>query len=108
MTKADKEYFEVFLGGFLKEINGKFDVITNELGHIKEQTTKTNGRVTSLEKKPEHNALNCPWSNTINDLVDNQKASDAIKKWKGRAIAASGIIVGIIVGVLGTLITVFK
>lgn len=104
MTKADKEYFEVFLGGFLKEINGKFDVITNELGHIKEQTTKTNGRVTSLEKKPEHNALNCPWSNTISDLVDNQKAYDAIKKWKVAAITMAGIIIGAIT----TLITVFK
>jgi len=33
------------------EIDLKFDVITNELGHIKEQTTKTNGRVNKLEDK---------------------------------------------------------
>lgn len=31
------------------ELSGQFNLIANDLAHIKEQTTKTNGRVTKLE-----------------------------------------------------------
>ena len=104
MTKADKDYLEALMNGLKAEINGKFDVVNTKLERIDGQTTKTNGRVTALELKPEHNALNCPYHEVIQGLVDDQKTTNAIKKWKLAAITMAGIIIGAI----GTIITVFK
>lgn len=49
MQKAERELIEEKFKGIYALIQSNFDVVNTELRHIKEQTTKTNGRVTCLE-----------------------------------------------------------
>ena len=49
MQKAERELIEEKFKGVHALLQANFDVVNSELAHIKEQTTKTNGRLTCVE-----------------------------------------------------------
>jgi hypothetical protein len=76
--------------GHLQKIEGQYRLMTNQLSNIEIQTTKTNGRVTDLErnlKKLEkevsedlpHSIDGCPQGPTITELRDNMVTSRVIR-----------------------------
>ena len=109
MTEKDHAAIRQILGDVIAthtaQIDGKFDVIKNELAHIKEQTTKTNGRVNKhddlileLQKADISHINNCP----IEQRVSTLEKSEYFKKgmWKmvliisGVASCVTGLILG--------------
>ena len=105
---------------FAATTNGKFDVIKVELEAIKQQTTKTNGRVSKIEEKIEDNedefnhkiteiearleqlkindiehVINCPNLSKIKSLESQISATRAIKKYIYTSIILLGAIAGI-------------
>lgn len=86
-----------------ENIDGKFNVIRVELSAIKEQTTKTNGRVsrhdedlTAINKAKDLYYTNCPHNKSIGDF-------EAIRKY-WRVFAVAGIVTGVlsVIGVYQT------
>jgi len=84
---------EDILGKFVEKVEGQFNVITVELGFIKQQTTKTNGTVIrheqelkELNKAEIMHTINCPHGKSIDELM-------AVKKnWK--VYATAGLFLG--------------
>ena len=71
----------------IAEIDGKFELIKQELGQIKEQTTKTNGRVNKhdlmfidLEKINTEHFFKCPVKERVEILEDAEKSKKSIYK----------------------------
>lgn len=86
------------------QIDGKFELIKQELGQIKEQTTKTNGRVTRLEEKTEVLKINdiehvthCPHASRIQSLENSELSKKSIYKFIGVAAAAIAAIASIVI-----------
>jgi len=112
MTKNDREEIREMFTDVLRthsaELNGEFKVIKTELSQIKEQTTKTNGRVTSMEKEVgliklrevEHKT-NCP--NTLR--IRTLEKSDVSRKSVLKFISVS---IGITLGIIGTGIAIIS
>mgnify|MGYP003607020848 FL=1 len=78
------------------EIDGKFNVIQSELIHIKEQTTKTNGRVTKhdemigdLQKADIQHLVNCPMESRMKQLEISEFSKRGM--WKMILIIAGSI-----------------
>jgi hypothetical protein len=78
MTKEDKEELKEMIHNIF---DGRFTLIEYKLDAIQEQTTKTNGRVTLLEKQELLHIPNCPQGARITEIEDTQKKNLAIKKW---------------------------
>lgn len=124
MTHTDKEDLKLIMSSAVSEFaattNGKFDVIKVELEAIKQQTTKTNGRVSKIEEKIEDNedefnhkiteiearleqlkindiehVINCPNLSKIKSLESQISATRAIKKYIYTSIILLGAIAGI-------------
>jgi predicted nuclease with TOPRIM domain len=78
MTKADKEEVRQMLTDIIavqvESINGKFELIKQELGAIKEQTTKHNGRMSKIEDKIKDLEIN-----EVKHLVSCPQAAKIIK-----------------------------
>ena len=115
MEEQDKAFFTQLLLTHSAEVQGKFDVINVKLESIIEQTTKTNGRVNKLEYKtiPEINekiskislneinhVVNCPQLSRLKVLEDNLTSQKSIKKFLITTVTLSGIISGIIYGLI--------
>lgn len=88
-------------------IKGKFDVIDFKLDAIKEQTTKTNGRVTAneadIQKLKESNighVINCPNTAKITTLEQMEFGRKAVSTFTWKQIGAIGVIAGIIISLL--------
>jgi len=94
-----------------KELNQileqKFEIINTKLDFIKEQVTKTNGRVDELEDKVEvlekseiAHVVNCPVNPKLRIIEDRLLSQYAVKKYMaymlGAGVAIGGLIVGII------------
>jgi len=98
-------------------VHDKLDALEKDLGEVKVQTTKTNGRVTELEAEV-HNELphtkeGCPQKDVIEHIHDIVLEEQAIKKNeeakvivnhsdKVRVIMVIGIAVSILISLLGT------
>ena len=88
------------------ELSGQFSLIANDLAHIKEQTTKTNGRVTKLEGQMQTvliseatHGQNCPVMPRLEALEKSELRKQSIYKflmWIGTAL---GILVGAAAGI---------
>jgi hypothetical protein len=107
LTRSDKEDIQQMHDVTINHIREILTLTTNnlktELVEIKEQTTKTNGRVTSLERNLPHTALNCPHTSTINTLRDLSVEKAGEKKWK----SSFRVVLTVFLSFVGTLITVF-
>ena len=101
MTEKDHAAIRQILGDVIAkhtaQIDGKFDVIKNELAHIKEQTTKTNGRVnkhddliSDLQKADIQHIINCP----IESRLKKIETSESVKSGMWKMILIVGAIVG--------------
>ena len=91
------------IGAHTAQIDGKFNVIKVELLAIKEQTIKTNGRVTrhdeelkAINKSEDMHVINCPHNKPVADFV-------AIRRY-WRPIAIGGIALGFL-AVIGGITT---
>jgi hypothetical protein len=101
-----REMFTDVLATHSAVLNGEFKVIKTELSSIKIQTTKTNGRVTSLEKEvgeikleEVQHIINCPNTQRIGTL----EKSDVSRKSVLKFISIS---IGITLGVIGIVFTI--
>lgn len=106
MTEKDKVEFRLMLTDVVNvlaaELNGKLDLINNEVGHIKVQTTLTNGRVTKLEEKTQtlreneiDHLARCPNMVRIQTLENNETSRNGVFRF-----------VKIATGVIATLATI--
>ena len=89
--KELREILNDVLKGHTAEVNGKFEVIKTELSIIKEQTTKTNGRVNDLDGE-------------VNKLKGNDLSRSAVWKFAGKVGVIIVIPIGVIVAVIELLI----
>lgn len=99
------------LSGQTEEMKGRYNVIHVNLTQIKEQTTKTNGRVSALEKEVEklklseaEHVLSCPNDEKIRALQDNELSKKSIVRFFILSTAVAGTIVGIIATIIGLII----
>ena len=87
-TAAIRQMLIDVVGAHTAEIDGKFELIKQELGHIKEQTTKTNGRVNKhdqliidLEKKNIEHFVSCPMRDRVETLEDSEKSKKSVYRF---------------------------
>jgi hypothetical protein len=108
MTYNDKEEIKEMLSTIIStysaKTDGKFDLIKLELQVIKEQTTKTNGRVNKMEDKVE--VLERDFEKDINIIhgkiryLDNQETSSkAIKRFIYMSIITISTVIGIVIAI---------
>ena len=83
-----RQIFSDVIAVHTAETDGKFELIKFELKSIKEQTTKTNGRVTKLEEKTETLKINdiehithCPNVSRIEALELSESGKQKIYKF---------------------------
>ena len=95
------------LSGYTEEMKGRYNVIHSNLVQIKEQTTKTNGRVSATEneidllKLAEANHITmCPQVQRIAKLESSEVSRRAILKFLGMmwigTIGFAGIVIAVI------------
>jgi hypothetical protein len=93
------------LSGYQAKNESCYEIINLKLEHIKEQTTRTNGRVTVLEDKVAehlpHNITKCPQSATIESLKTSMITSKGIKTFLISSIVLTSVIIG-------TIFTIYK
>jgi len=102
MTNDERLLIEEKFSGLTHLINARFETIEDRLERIEEQTTKTNGRVTSLEHKELTHIQNCPMSPKIEKINEELAEYKMFKKYPKIALA---LIAG---AVLLFLITTFE
>ena len=113
MTSEDKAEFRAELKEILHEhisgiigiqdakedtIKYRLDSIENKLDKIEIQTTKTNGRVTALEKSDMMHYANCPNVREIKNIQNSQMKRAAVNQWLERAVLIAISIAGCIFG----------
>lgn len=107
LTRSDKDDIQQMHDMTINHIKEILTLTTNNLKSdliaIKEQTTKTNGRVTALEKNLPHTSENCPYSSTIKELRDRSVEIRGESKWKERFKT----ILIVVISCVSTLVTVF-
>lgn len=106
-TAAMRQILTDVLAVHTAEINGQFNLIKQELHFIKDQTTKTNGRVTrhdelfhKMELIEKDHFLKCPNTERISTLEDDRTGKKSIESFVvkvGMFVAAvTGIVIAII------------
>ena len=88
-------------------IENKFNVIDIKLSHILEQTTKTNGRVTALEKDVNalkineiNHIINCPIKPKLEVIEKEVNKSTNVKSFLIKTVAVTGSIIASTVSIL--------
>ena len=102
-----RQMMEDILSAHNKEIKGRLNVMQAHLVHIKEQTTRTNGRVTALEEAVDalHEAdtkhtITCPNIPRIVALENAELSRKTITKFIAGVSVATGAIVGAVVAII--------
>jgi hypothetical protein len=102
MSKQELELIEEKFKGLTSLMNAHFENVDDRLERIEEQTKKTNGRVTELEKKELTHIQNCPQTEKIEKINEELAEYKMFKKYPKIALA---LIAG---AVLLFLITTFE
>lgn len=94
MTKDERELLEEKFRGLTSLMNAQFTNIHERLDKIEVQTTKTNGRVTDLEKKELTHIQMCPQTEKIEKINEELAEYKMLKKYPkiGLAIVAAAVI----------------
>jgi len=112
LTRADKEDIQEMLTtaiSHIKEVQSEvMKGVNGSLTRIEEQTTKTNGRVTALEKQLPHTISNCPHTNIINELRDSSVENKGVKSWKMATMAIGAAFLGALVAVIAVFEFIMK
>jgi hypothetical protein len=112
LTRSDKEDIQQMHDMTINHIKEILTLTTNniksDLSAIKEQTTKTNGRVTILEQTLPHTLENCPMGSRMDALWTDRIANKSIKKWQIAALTIGGAIVGSIVSIIAVFEFILK
>jgi predicted nuclease with TOPRIM domain len=95
------------LAGHTSEINGRYNVIHSNLIQIKEQTTKTNGRVTALEDKLEklekteiQHIINCPNTGRISVLETAEISRKSVFRFVSIVAVVAASTAGIVIAII--------
>jgi hypothetical protein len=98
MTKDERELLDEKFKGLTTLVNAQFTNVHERLDKIEAQTSKTNGRVTELEKKELTHILNCPQTEKINIINEELTEYKMFKKYPkiGLAIVAAAVILFLI------------
>lgn len=98
MTKDERELIDEKFTGLTHLINARFETIEDRLERIEGQTTKTNGRVTSLEHKELTHIQNCPVSPKIEKINEELAEYKMLKKYPkiGIGIVAAAVLMFLI------------
>lgn len=100
MTSEELQLIDEKFKGLTSLMNAHFENMDDRLEKIEIQTTKTNGRVTALEKKEISHVIDCPLNQKVRTLEDNQLTNAAIKKWIYTSIGVTGTVVAIVLTLL--------
>jgi len=108
LTHADKQDIQEMHDVTIKHIREILTLTTEnikmDLIEIKAQTTKTNGRVTALERELPHSAQSCPNKTIIDQLRDAAVEKKGESKWKDRFKTVLTVVISCIV----TAIAIFE
>jgi len=114
MTVEDKseikELLHDYISGVMARQDSKFEIIQFKLDYIKEQTTRTNGRVTKIEdtiSDLEKHPASCILASKVRIIEDALLSQTSIKRWIAASIALTGGFLGVIAIAL-QLLGVFK
>jgi hypothetical protein len=103
MTETDRRLIEQILEKHTVAVSGQYLLIKQELEYIKEQVTRTNGRVTrhdetltSLQLESREHFIKCPQADRIDLLEQSETSRKSIYKfvvWVGSVVGAVSVIV---------------
>lgn len=107
-------YLEEKFAGLNTHINAQFEIVHDRLELIKEQTTKTNGRVTELEKEVDGlheklvmHPLECSKAKEISELKEDLIEYKFFKRYpKLTAVILAIFAIGIFISAYGTFSTI--
>ena len=81
MEQDYKMYLEEKFKGLTSLMNAHNDNVLDRLEAIEEQTKKTNGRVSELERKETSHVINCPQTPKIQKIEEELLEYKIIKKY---------------------------
>lgn len=97
MTPEENKILDLKFEGIRQFMELEFRAVNSELSHIKEQTTKTNGRVNKLEEKVstiEKHPANCEAIVKMDERLDTVEKVQTKNTgaWKGISLAVGGVV----------------
>lgn len=93
MTQDERRYMEEKFSGFASLMNAHFENVEDRLDRIEEQTKKTNGRVSELEKSDLTHFSRCPQTAKIELINKELEEYRMMKKYPKLFIAGVVIVV---------------
>ena len=98
MSKQELELIDEKFKGLASLINARFENVEDRLERIEGQTTKTNGRVTSLEHKELTHIQSCPVAPKVEKINEELAEYKMFKKYPkiGLAIVAAAVLIFLI------------
>jgi hypothetical protein len=117
MNKGDRDEITQLMKDALSThttiISGQFKLIAADLSHIKEQTQKTNGRVTKLEEQRQASLVaelthfqNCPIADKVELLEQDRASRKNLNRFfvaLGSAVVGTAAVIAVIVEIVKSL-----
>jgi hypothetical protein len=92
-------YLDARFEGIAKLMNAQFTDVHERLDEIRIQTTKTNGRVTSLEDQVMNHPVNCPVVPKVDKIYNDLEEYRLIKKYPKLTVTIISIaVIGVLYG----------